>query len=210
MMNSASTLVRTLLACICLLLFLATAPAQPSDRAVMINWQGINYAGKIIGSEGARFHVRYDEHREGRPDEEWVTADRLKNRDYTAFRLPTNRDETGAAHEPSNTAPSSTGNPMPTAIPTGQYVCSIFISGTGLVNNGEFTLFANGNYERGGTRGRYKYDKATGRVTFDGGVMDGRAAQYEARKLPTLQLKGNSGKVLATGEERTVASCERQ
>ena len=86
----------------------------------------------------------------------------------------------------------------------------MFISGTGLVNNGEFTLYSDGTYERGGSRGRYAYASATGRVTFQGGVMDGRAAQYEARRLPTLHLKGNAGNVLAKREERNVADCERK
>jgi len=99
---------------------------------------------------------------------------------------------------------------MPGAVPTGRYACFMHISGTGLVSNGEFTLLPNGAYERGSTRGRFAYASGTGRVTFQGGVMEGRAAQYESRSVPTLHLMGNAGYVLKKGEERPVASCERQ
>ena len=42
----------------------------------------------------------------------------------------------------------------------------------------------------------------------DSGVMNARAAKFESRKVPTLQLMGNAGRVLAAGEERPVATCE--
>jgi len=86
----------------------------------------------------------------------------------------------------------------------------MFISGTGLVGNGSFTLYSNGTYERGGVSGRYTYAGGTGRVSFQGGVLDGRAANYEKRAVPTLHLQGNAGHVLAAGQERTVASCEQK
>ena len=172
--------------------------AAESDvgRAVKVNSQGINHAAHIIAVEGAKYRIRYDDHREGRPDEELVTVDRLKNSDFSAFK------PAGAA--------SSASAALPRTIPTGHYTCAMFVSGTGLVNNGDFTLHPNGTYERGGTRGNYTYAAATGRVTFQGGVMDGRAAEYEKRNLPTLHLKGNSGRVLAAGQERNVASCEQK
>lgn len=179
--------------------------AEP-PQAVVVNWQGINYPAHIISIEGGRYRIRYDEHREGRPDEETVGAERLKNSDYTPFR-------TGGA---GNTAASSRQTPekaiaeMPKVLPAGTYTCAMFVTGSGLVNNGEFIVRPDGSYERGGARGKFTYLPATGRVTFQGGPMDGRAAQYEARQVPTLHLKGNSRQVLAAGEERTVASCERK
>jgi len=167
---------------------LASSPQADPGKPVMVNSEGINYRARLIGTDGKRYHVRYDEHREGRPDEEWVGVERLKGVDYRPFK------------------PAA----MPATLPIGRYACSMFVTGTGLVNNGEFTLAADGSYERGGTHGPYTYASETGRVTFSGGVMDGRAAQFEARALATLHLIGNAGRVLAAGEERFVASCDRK
>ena len=172
------------------------AAESDAGRAVRVNSQGINHAAHIIAVEGAKYRIRYDDHREGRPDEELVTAERLRNSDFSPFK------PAGAA--------ASASAALPRTLPTGHYTCVMFVSGTGLVNNGEFTLHSNGTYERGGTSGHYAYTAATGRVTFQGGVMDGRAAEYEKRNLPTLHLKGNSGRVLAAGQERNVASCEQK
>lgn len=171
----------------------------------MVRWQGINYRAHITAAEGGRYQVRYDEHRDGRPDDEWVGIDRLKNSDYSPFR-----PDAIAGSAVGSKAATTVTPVMPATVPIGRYSCSMFISGTGLVSNGEFTLNPNGAYERGGSRGRYSYAAATGRVTFQGGVMDGRAAQFEGRQLPTLHLMGNAGNVLAKGEERVVASCERK
>jgi hypothetical protein len=168
----------------------ALGASQHTDagQAVMVNSDGINHRAHLIGTDGKRYHIRYDDHREGRPDEEWVGVERLKGLDYRPFKPAV----------------------MPATLPVGRYTCSMFVTGTGLVNNGEFTLAADGSYERGGTHGRYTYKSETGRVTFTGRMMDGRAAQFEARALDTLHLTGNAGRVLAAGEERFVASCERK
>jgi hypothetical protein len=201
-----------LLRLLAVLLFLcaicsASATQSRGGQAVIVRWQGINYPAHVISSEGGRYRIRYDEHREGRPDEEWVGVDRLKNSDYSLFR-PAGGGGAGRAAGASGAA-SATAD-MPRAVPAGRYACFMYISGTGLVSNGEFTLYPNGTYERGGARGRYTYAAGTGRVTFQGGVMNGRAARYEARAVPTLHLMGNAGHVLAAGEERPVASCERK
>jgi hypothetical protein len=182
----------------------AIASAQSTQgQAVMVKWQGINFRAHLTGIEGERYHIKYDEHRDGRPDEEWVAAERLSNIDYSPFR------RSGGADPGDNPAAGSAATAgLPRRLPTGRYQCSMFISGTGLVNNGEFRLEPDGTYERGGSRGRYTYVAETGRVTFKGGVMDGRAAEYDPRPVAKLNLKGNSGRLLGAGEERTVASCE--
>ena len=63
-----------------------SATESGGGQAAIVNWQGINYRAHIISAEGGKYRIRYDEHREGRPDEEWVSVDRLKNSDYTPFR----------------------------------------------------------------------------------------------------------------------------
>src|SRR3982751_626031 len=86
------------------------APAQPDEeKAVMVNWQGINHKAHIIGTADGRYHIRYDEHRDGRPDEEWVGVDRLKNRDYSPYK-----------------AGGATAG-MPRTVPAGHYACVMFV-----------------------------------------------------------------------------------
>lgn len=194
---------RLLLVLFFVLLSPAFSQQAASGQAVLVRWEGINYPAHLTAAADGRYHVRYDEHREGRPDEEWVGVDRLRNKDYSPFQSSASAAGTAAPAAPAKVA-------FPDVVPAGRYACYVFISGTGLVNNGEFTLFAGGSYERGGTRGRFAYVPGTGRVTFHGGVMNGRAAQYEARTLPTLHLMGNAGRVLSAGEERPVATCERK
>ena len=141
------------------------APASPQFRIpdrVEVNYGGTWYPGSIYAARDGRYKVLRDNFTS---DERWLTAADLRP-------LAAPRRET---------PPPSAATPR--TIPAGTYVCMTISAGfsTGTPSGavlGQLRVTSAGTYtalarEGIGAEARFTYDPASGKITWDGGAMQG-------------------------------------
>jgi hypothetical protein len=158
---------------------------------LQVSWSGTWYDATIIEIGQGHYKVHY----EGWSSDwdEWVAPSRLRRQDGSAVP-PQPATPIPSTTRPEPAAPTSAPTPAPappkiwSTSPMGRYVCRTWDYGQ--VNRvGEFVLQSSGRYQdvQHKGSGRYRFDKATNRITFSSGP------QKTDAKI-TFDAAGHTGK----------------